>query len=184
MQASGQLSVQERYAMIAGLPCPRPVRRSPVAGPAAVAIVTALKLVALGLIANILWSLKDFTSASTFFPDHKGSFFGLGFVAVAIAVTTAAQRKQKRLVVNGEVAIATITGRYQMNNDWHLRYTFQDKNGNEVMNDALDTTGRRLLTAGQQMLVYYDAENPRKAVAQSESWYEPSLAGLQSDPRL
>jgi Protein of unknown function (DUF3592) len=184
MEATGQLSVQERYAMIAALPRPRPVRRSPVAGPAAVAVVTALKLVALGLIANILWSLRDFISVSTFFPGHKGSFFGLGFVAVAIAVTTTAQRKQKNLVINGEVSIATITGRYQMNNDWHVRYTFRDKNGQEIMNDALDNSGKRLLVSGQQMLVYYQPENPRKAVAQSESWYEPSVTGMERDPRF
>lgn len=170
--------------MIAPLPRPRPLRRSPVAGGAAVAIVTALKLVAIGLIANILWSLKDFTSASAFFPDHKGSFFGFGFCAVAIIITSTAQRKQKKLVANGEVAIATISARYQINYDWHVRYTFQDKTGQEIMSDALDNSGKRLLTPGQQMLVYYEAENPRKAVAQSESWYEPSVAGLGRDPRF
>ncbi len=183
MQASQQ-SVEARYAAIAALPAPRPVRRSPVAGGAAVAVVTALKLVALGLIANIFWSLKNLTSVSTFFPAHKGSFFGFGFVAVAIAITSTAQRKQRKLVANGEVAIATISGRYQINYDWHLRYTFQDKSGQEIMNDALDNSGRSLLNSGQQMLVYYEPENPRKAVAQSESWYEPSVAGLERDPRF
>ena len=184
MEVSVQPSIPERYAMIAALPRPRPLRRSPIASPAAVFIILALKLVALGLIANILRSLKDFASTPNFFHAHKSSFFGLLFVCLAILVVTIGQQQQKGRVANGEVAIATITGRYYLNPNWHVYYTFEDKNGQQVTNEAMDKTGKKFLTAGQQMFVYYMPDNPRKAAAQCDSWYEPAVNGMEPDPRF
>ena len=179
-----QPSVEDRYAMIAALPRPRPLRMSPIASPPARLIIRALQAVALGLIGYLLWSLQEFTSLTAFIPDHKGPFFGLGYVSAALLITKLANRQQGRMVANGEVAIATITGRYQANRDWHVWYTYTHKNGQTVTAGAMDKTGKKFLVGGQQMFVYYSAENPNNTVAQCESWYEPAISGLERDPRF
>ena len=184
MSSTSEPNVQERYQLIAQLPRPRPLRRSPIASFAAVLIINLLKLVALGFAANILWSLREFTSLSAFSTAHKSSFFALGFVGLAMFVVTMGQRQQKNLVANGEVAIATVTGRYYLNPYWHVNYEFEDKNGQHINNEAMDKTGKEFLIKGQQIFVYYSAANPRKAVAQSDSWYEPSIRGMGPDPRF
>ena len=106
------------------------------------------------------------------------------FVGLAISVVTLGLRQQKRRVANGEVAVATITGRYYLNPYWYVNYAFEDRNRSSVTNKAMDKTGKNFLTAGQQMFVYYQADNPRKAIAQCESWYEPAIGGMEPDPRF
>jgi len=179
-----QPSVPERYAMIAALPRPRPLRMSPIASPPARLIIRALQLVALGLIGYLLWSVREFTSLSEFIPAHKGQFFGLGFVGTALLITKLANRQQAKMVANGEVAIATITGRYQANPLWHVWYQYPHKNGQTITAGAMDKTGKKFLVEGQQMFVYYSAENPNDTVAQCESWYEPAINGVKTDPRF
>lgn len=177
-------SVEERYAMIDALPRPRSLRRSPIASFLAVAIIRLLKLAALGFLLNLSWSLKGFTTAPAFLQDHKASLFGLGFAALAILVVTVSQQQQKNLVANGEVAVGTITGRYYMNPYWYVNYEFEGKNGSRINNNAMDKTGKKFLNVGQQIFIYYSAANPRKAIAQCESWFEPSISGVEADPRF
>ena len=184
METVVQPDVVERYRLIAALPRPRPLRRSSIASFGAVLIITLLKLAAVALIAYVLWSLRTFASLPTFFSVDRGPLFGLGFVGLALLIITTGQRLQKKLVANGELALATVTGRYYLNPYWHVSYTFEDVNGNAITNEAMDKTGKPFLVAGQQMLVYYRADNPRKAIAQCESWYEPSVTGMEPDPRL
>lgn len=183
-QPTIQPSVQERYALIAALPRPRPLRLSPIASPPARLIIRSLQAVALALIGYLLWSLREFTSFTEFMPAHKGPFFGLGFVGTALLITSLGNRQQGKMIANGEVAIATITGRYQANPDWHVWYEYLHKNGQTVTAGAMDKTGKKFLLTGQQMLVYYSADNPNNTVAQCESWYEPAVSGLKADPRF
>ena len=170
--------------MIAALPRPRPLRLSPIASAPARLIIRSLQVVALGLISYLLWSLREFSSVSEFVPAHKGPLFGLAFVGTALLITRMANRQQARMVANGEIAIATITGRYCTNPYWHVWYTYPHKNGQTITAGAMDKTGKKFLVEGQQMLVYYSAENPNDTVAQCESWYEPAISGMERDPRF
>lgn len=184
MPSESQIAVRARCDLIARMPRPRPLRRSPIASFLAVLITTLLKLAALAFLANLLWSLRTFTSLPEFFAAHRSSFFALMFTGLGTLVVTLAQRQQKNLVANGEVAVGTVSGRYYLNPYWHVNYQFEDNHGRPVTGEAMDKTDKQFLTHGEAMLVYYRSENPGKSIAQCESWYEPAGEGIEPDPRF
>ena len=183
MSSTSQPDVNDRYEMIARMPRPRPLRRSPIASSLAVLLTLLLRVAVVVLVLNLLWSLKT-GPLTGFVHAHKGALFGLALAVVASLIVMSGQGQQKNLVKNGEVAIGTITSRFRMNRYWYVRYEFSDKNGNRLSNEAMDKTGKEFLTQGAQMLVYYFPDNPRRPVAQCESWYEPAVAGMAPDPRF
>ncbi len=71
-----------------------------------------------------------------------------------------------------------------MNRERRLAYEFEGKSGQRITAQTLDSTTSHSLKEGDQMLVYYDPNNPNKMLAQCTASYEPAVEGVESDPRF
>jgi hypothetical protein len=96
--------------------------------------------------------------------------------------------RQKQLVRDGAVAIATVTstsnspGAPNRNDDVRMvQYQFRTDSGALITGSSPDPT--LLLRDGSDMLVYYDPAAPAEQVAQCASYYEALVPGLEPDWR-
>jgi hypothetical protein len=93
--------------------------------------------------------------------------------------------KQRALVQNGEVAVATVTltsraGRANQNDDVRtVNYRFRDGAGAVVEGTCAD--GTLMLRPNSAMLIFYERDNPANQVAQCASYYRVVGANLDDD---
>ncbi len=83
--------------------------------------------------------------------------------------------KQKKLMINGQFALARITGQWAMRNSNGISYTFTDASG-RVFNCRGNDPSRAFFE-GMTVPVFYNPENPKKQVAACCSAYEVILPG-------
>jgi hypothetical protein len=95
-------------------------------------------------------------------------------------------RKEKELIRNGEVAIATVTAtsnspsKVNRNDDIRtVQYLFRDKHGALVEGTSVDST--LMLREQSAMLVFYDSDDPTQHVAQCACYYKVVAPGLNPD---
>jgi hypothetical protein len=83
--------------------------------------------------------------------------------------------KQKKLMINGQFALARITGQWTMRNSNGITYTFTDAAGRVFNCRGNDPS--RVFFEGMTVPVFYNPENPKKQVAACCSAYEVVLPG-------
>jgi len=83
--------------------------------------------------------------------------------------------KQKKLMINGQFALARITGQWTMRNSNGISYTFTDASG-RVFNCRGNDPGRTFFE-GMTVPVFYNPDNPKKQVAACCSAYEVVVPG-------
>ena len=117
---------------------------------------------------------------------HPMAFFAALVVPLLPLMLSPGWAKQKRLVRDGAVGIATVTStsnsRFQVNRNDDVRmaeYQFRTDSGAQIKGSSVDPTSR--LREGSVMLVYYDAADPTDQVAQCASYYLAVAPGLESD---
>lgn len=177
-------TIEDRYAMIAALPRPRPLRRTPIRhfNVAAATVVFSLLELALLVFLYRAWQAKP--NLGSLFIAHPLLVFNVVVVPYIVSLVRAGRRKEKNLVANGEVAIATITRRLDTDREWRVAYEFQGRSGQAISNQALDSTAGHSLKEGDRMLVYYDPKNPDNALAQCTASYEPAIAANRPGSRF
>ncbi len=184
MHTPSPSTIQQRYTVIAGLPRPRPLRRTPIGNFTVVIATVIIGLIELALLIYLYLGWEANPTVAAVFVKHPFAVFNALVMPFFISLVRAGQRQQKTLVANGEVAIATITGRIAASREWRLAYEFVDNSGQRITNQALDSTTSHSLKEGDQMLVYYDPNNPNKVLAQCTASYEPAVVGMEPDPRF
>lgn len=177
-------TIHERYAAIAGLPRPRPLRRTQIRASGATIATVIIGLIELALLVYLYRAWQAKPDVAAVFVKHPFAVFNVIVMPYFISVFGAGQRQQRTLVANGEVAIATVTGRLDSNSERRVAYEFDDKSGQRIAANALDKTANHSLKSGDQMLVYYDPNNPNKVLAQCTASYQPDVPGVEPDPRM
>ena len=84
-------------------------------------------------------------------------------------------QKQKALLESGEVALARVLRRMRDDSGATIQYEFEDPQGNKSSGMASDMT--RSLYEGMSVIVFFDAQNSRRRVAQCECFCEVVLPG-------
>jgi hypothetical protein len=103
----------------------------------------------------------------------------IALVAAVSLVMLAALTRQKRLLAEGEMAVARVTKRGISRNGPNIGYEFTTPLGERLTGSAQD--GSRQLSVGMSVPVFYDAQSPKKQVALCGSFYEVVLPGEKLD---
>lgn len=165
----------EMYAVLLELPRPRPVRMSRRGKTAAIILSVAMLGFAamLIVIGGVQWSNWRRHAAA----DPQIWVFGVLLFGVALAAL-AMQRglaRERRLLSEGEVALALIGRQWYMKNGSNIQYEFTTPAGETIKGRASDFS--RQLFEGMTVPVFYDAQNPRRKTALCGSFYEVEMPG-------
>ena len=108
---------------------------------------------------------------------HGIAFYAVLFIPVLPFWYKRVLLRQKKLLTNGEIAIATVTQRiHDMRmRAYYVKYRFSLHKGELAEGKCLDAT--ELLREGSTMLVYYDPDDLDSKVAQCEAYYEIPVSG-------
>lgn len=165
---------EARSQTLVDLPRPRPVHltssgRYYIGGVVAVGVVFEVILLwhLVPLLSGLGWQA---TSAAESWFLVAGAVF---FPAMA-AIVIYGLARQKRLVANGEAALARITRQWQVRGNSWIRYEFT-ADGATITKNAIDVSHR--LYAGMRVPVFYDAENLSHQVACCSAYYEIVVPG-------
>jgi hypothetical protein len=127
-------------------------------------VIVAMVLVALFALANMVdptYSKPD--TANAFMNSSSLLVFGLIVSAVG-GVAIRAILRDRRLLQNGDAAVAVITSQMESGRDQdsYVSYEFEDAAGMVVTDDCKDSTRR--LCKDMRMVVLYDPEDSNKSV--------------------
>jgi len=175
--ASVNQEKSQQYDSLVSLPPPRPVRL----GPRGKIMLTVVLLVVFFLDAFLIWSLYGLWYGARSFADFHGPQIFLASLAVLIACVPFFVRRgivrHQKLMENGAVAMARVTGQRTLKNNSIITYEFEDANGKTISESGPDLT--RSLFEGMTVLVFYDAQNPKRQVAACASFFEIVPPGEQ-----
>jgi len=168
-------AVAKTYALLLELPRPRPVRMSRRGKTAAIILTVAMLGFAamLVVIAGVQWSKWRKHAAA----DPQIWVFSVLLVGVTLTAL-AMQRglaRERRLLSEGEVALARVGRQWYMKNGSNIQYEFATPTGETIKGRANDFS--RQLFEGMTVPVFYDAQNPRRKTALCGSFYEVEMPG-------
>ena len=117
---------------------------------------------------------------------HGIAFFAALLVPLLPVVLSPGWAKQKRLVRDGAVAIATVTWTSNSPSEVNRRddvrmvlYQFRTDSGAQITGSSVDPTFQ--LREGSPLLLYYDPADPGEQAAQCASYYVAVAPGLEPD---
>lgn len=174
--ASMESEIAEREEhVLAGLPTPRDVRmkkRSKIGFAVVFILFGALAI----FMAGLLFTSGKGDNGNPVTPGF--TVFMLGLVAFSLIlpwVIVGSTLSQKKLMMNGQFALARVTAQWTMRNTNGISYTFKDVTGAVFNCRGSDPT--RAVFEGMSVPVFYNPENPRKQIAECASAYEVVLPG-------
>ncbi|HVZ18288.1 MAG TPA: hypothetical protein VG897_14300 [Terriglobales bacterium] len=176
--------IWHRYEMVAGLPRPRPLRRTAIGNFTVILATVLVGLIEIALLVHLYFLIEAVSSLGELFAIHKMSVLAILVVPLFVPLVRSGLRQQRWMVSEGEVAIATVQARYPATRQWRVDFEFEDSKGRRISSTAMDSTGKHFLVEGQQMLVYYMSSNPYNALPQCMASYEPTVNGVEPDPRF
>jgi hypothetical protein len=106
------------------------------------------------------------------FPVYAGS---TGFIVLYMVVMVYLVGKQKRLLAEGEMAMAHVTKRWMTRKGPRILYEFTAPTGQHFSRGAADSTLR--LSVGMNMPIFYDPKRPKRQLALCASLYEVVMPG-------
>jgi len=169
-KASVSKEKSEQYDFMISLPPPRPVRL----GARGKIMVTVVLLVVFVLDGFLIWNLYGLWYGAHSFADFHGPQIFLACLAVLIACVPFLVRsgivRDQRLMENGAVAMARVTGQRTVKNNSIITYEFEDANGKTIAESGPDST--RSLYEGMTVPVFYDPQNSKRQVAACASFFE------------
>ena len=175
--ASVNAEKSQQYDFMVSLPPPRPVRL----GPRGKVMLTVVLLVVFFLDAFLIWSLYGVWYGAQSFADFHGPQIFLACLTVLIACVPFFVRRgivrHQKLMENGAVAMARVTGQRTLKSNSIITYEFEDANGQTISESGPDLT--RSLYEGMTVPVFYDAQNPKRQVAACASFFEIVNPGAQ-----
>jgi len=157
----------ETIRIISDLPRPRPVRMSS-KGKQMGLVVLSVPLVVFALAA---YEQRHHPTPGTTM-EGLLKFFGEGVGVMAGLFWLPPYVKHKPLITEGELAIGRIT-KFDKGRIIYVFYEFETPSGERVF--KMSTTFRTDLAAGMKLPVFYNRENPKKAVALCASLYDVAL---------
>jgi len=168
--ASVNQEKSQQYDFLVSLPPPRPVQL----GARGKIMLTVVLLVVFFLDAFLIWSLYGLWYGARSFGDFHGPQIFLASLALLIACVPFFVRRgivrHQKLMENGAVAMARVTGQRTLKNNSIITYEFEDANGKTISESGPDLT--RSLFEGMTVPVFYDAQNPKRQVAACASFFE------------
>ena len=178
------MNLNEKQKFLSSQPHPRTVRMSK-RGRSWVRILgIVLAVVELGLILSFYFRWRHMGSFAAVLAKNGVAFYSALLLPFLPIPFYRGLLKQRELVRNGEVAIATVTStsnspsQINRNDDVRLvEYRFRVQSGDCMTGSSVDPTG--LLRDGSAMLVYYDSQNPTEQISQCAGYYE--VSGLPPD---
>lgn len=161
--------------VLSALPRPRPVRMSR-QGKLKAGVTTGALVIAVGIFVSGAMRSQPAAARGVAASSPVLMFvLPMALVAVVSLVMLSALARQKRLVVEGEMALARVTKRGISRNGPNIGYEFTTPIGERLTGSAQD--GSRQLAVGMNVPVFYDAQSPKKQVALCGSFYEVVLPG-------
>jgi hypothetical protein len=163
----------EMSRVLATLPRPRPVRMSRrgkiIAMVVSIALLASLGIyAATGVAAQRAGGGQD--AGASQFPVYAVSIiFILAFGILTLNVIG----RQKRLLADGEIAMAHVTKRWMARNGPNIFYEFTTPLGEHFSRGAAD--GSRQLSVGMNVPIFYDPQKPKRQLALCASFYEVVL---------
>lgn len=97
------------------------------------------------------------------------------FTVIFTAVLLTMIRRQKRLLIDGEMCMAGVVDRIMARNGPNIRYDFTTPLGEHLSGGAVD--GTRNLSIEMAVPVFYDPQNPKRQLALCASFFEIILPG-------
>lgn len=182
------MDLGDEQRLLAAAVRPRPVRLSPRGKSWLTALACVEIAVEAGLVIYLCSRWLQVHSFGVLVNSHPIAFFLALVVPLLPVMLSPGWAKQKRLVRDGAVAIATVTStsnsRFQVNRNDEVRmveYQFQTDSGARITGRSTDPTFQ--LREGSPMLVYYDPADPGEQLAQCASYYVAAVPGLEGDWR-
>ncbi len=179
--SQGGTSMDSRYQALLNQPRPRQVKLSKRGRYWLLLLSGILGVVELSLLATLHSHWLRSNSIAELVQKNGVVFYAAVFLPFLPVLYSSALASQKRLLANGEMAIATVTSRFQTSasGPYYVKYKFKDDQGNLLEGESLDSTD--LLREGSTMLVYYSGEDTDDQVAQCAAYYEVIVPGFGSD---
>jgi hypothetical protein len=179
------MNISERQRLIASQPRPRMVRLSRRGKSWVLLLASVLAAVEAAFLIYLLtrWIRN---SLATVVSRNGIAFYSALFLPFLPVVFSRGLGKEKELIRNGEVAVATVAStsnspsKVNRNDDVRtVQYQFRDGSGSLVAGTSVDST--LLLREQSAMLVFYDPDDPTQQVAQCAAYYQVVAPGLDSD---
>jgi hypothetical protein len=162
---------------LAELPRPRPVRMSR-RGKIIATVVSAALLASLGIYAAAGVAVQRATGAQSAGPSQFPAYaVSTGFIVVYMVVMLKMVGKQKRLLSEGEMAMAQVTKRWVTRKGPRILYEFTAPSGEHFSRGAADSS--LWLSVGMKVPIFYDPQRPKKQLALCASFYEVVLPGKE-----
>ncbi len=165
------------FRMLQEMPRPRPVRLS---RRGKINLTVAMTGVAGFAVITGAGAYRRIAAAGSVAVLSRADWIWLAFVFVLTWIpffTWKNVRRQKDLMAHGEVALARVLRRMGDRSSPTIQYEFEDAQGQKASGMASDTT--RSLYDGMSVVVFYDAQNPRRHAAQCECFCEVVLPGRE-----
>jgi hypothetical protein len=180
------MDLGDKQRLLAGLARPRTVRLSRRGKSWIMVLACAGVAVEAGLLIYLSSRWMQVHSLGAVVNGHEIAFFAALVVPLLPFMLSPGWGKQKRLVRDGAVVIATVTwtskssSEVNRNDDVRMvRYQFRTDSGAQITGSSADPTFQ--LREGSTMLVYYDPADPGEQAAQCASYYVAMAPGLASD---
>jgi hypothetical protein len=180
------MNISERQRLIALQPLPRMVRLSRRGKSWVLLLASVLATVEAGLVIYLVSRWIKANSLTTVVSTYGLAFYSALFLPFLPVFFSRGLGKEKELVRNGKVAIATVTStsnspsKVNRNDDVRtVQFQFRDGSGTIVEGTSVDST--LLLREQSAMLVFYRAGDPTQHVAQCAAYYQVMVPGLDSD---
>ncbi len=164
----------EMSRILAELPRSRPVRMSR-RGKIIATMVSAALLASLGIYATSMAAQRAVAGQYAGPPPFPVYALSIAFVVVVVLVLLNALSRQKRLLADGEMAMAQVTKRWMARNGPNIRYEFTTPLGEYFSRGAADAS--RQLSVGMNVPIFYDPQRPKRQLALCASFYEVILPG-------
>jgi hypothetical protein len=167
----------EMSRVLATLPPPRPVRMGRRGKIIAIVVLSAL-LASLGMYATAGVMAQRAAggqeAGASQFPVYALS---ITFIVVFGIVMLNVIGRQKRLLADGEIAMAHVTKRWMARNGPNIFYEFTTPLGEHFSRGAAD--GSRQLSVGMNLPIFYDPQKPKRQLALCASFFEVVLPGKE-----
>jgi hypothetical protein len=180
------MNISEKHRLVASLPRPRTVQLSRRGKSWVLILSGVLAAVEAALLIYVVSLWMATGSLSAVIGKNPAAFYlalGLPFLTVMFS---GGLRKQKELIRDGDVALATVTAtsnspsQPNRNDDVRtVQYEFSDATGATIAGNSADPT--LLLREGSAMLVYYDSDDLSQQIAQCAAYYKVVSPGLDSN---
>lgn len=177
----GSIGMDSRYQALLDQPRPRQVKLSKRGRYWLLLLTAVVGVVELSLLAVLYSRWVRWNSLAELVQNHGAAFYAALLLPFLPALYLFPLGRQKRLLAGGEIAIATVTSRFQIGTrgPYYVKYRFKDNQGNLVERESVDSTN--LLREGSTMLVYYDCEDMDDQLAQCAAYYEVVVPGFGPD---